>query len=386
MSFEPRKIILDRNRSSLLLNAAVNNNGGLSALSGVEDALLSLLLFDEAEITVENSDKRLVGIERLQKEGIATLVPRSCFYKPSKLLDSYFENISADLGSEKRFTASAQERSFKAIWELVAANDTKLKALQYENNILDLRLWADELGGGSAVHEMNFGEDLVNYLDECTFGLPCHSEYQAHPQFMEELEEHLIGRITEDDVGPFANELRRTNEVVPAFLSRYVEMRGLVDRAASTGYPICTSFQDGNFKPDLSLGADALQLCRIYLSEVRSVPYMQSIDDILRIRGNKYISNFRESIFEWLDRISAGETEVEQKYRNKISLANKEIEKLDKWRILDSPYVLGASLAVGVAEIFTGTFFGFAFSIASGAAMRHQQKIKNQYGYALFRP
>lgn len=386
MSDESRKIILDRNKSSLLLNAASGGFDTRSALHGVEDALLSLLLFDEAEITVENSDERAAGIERLKNEGIAAPIPKVCFHEPSKLLDSYFGNTSADPETEARFTALAQENSFRAIWELMAANDDELISSQYENNMFDLRMWANELGGGSSVYDANFGDYAESFAEQCRFGLPGRLEYQAHPQWMGELEQHLARMSFEDDVAGFANELRRTNETVPVFLSRYVEMRGILERAASTGYPICTNFEDGNFELDVSLGADAFQLCRIHLEEVRSVPYIQNLDDILRLRGHPYLTNFRHSLFEWLDRISAGETNVEQKYRDQIRLANKEIEKLDNWRHLDSPYTLAASLAVGVAEVFSGTFFGFGFGIASGAAMLHKRKVKNNYGYALFRP
>ena len=386
MSGKPRKIILDRNKSVLLLNAAVIELESKPALRGVEDALLSLLLFDEAELAVENSDERFMGLERLQKEGIAVPVPKDTFYEPCRLVDSYIGNISADPETEARFTAYAQEKSFSAVWELMATNDDELNSLQYDRNISDLRTWADELGGGSGVYDTNFGDFAESFSEEYKFGLPGLSEYQAHPQFMAELEEHLAHRGFEDDVELFANELRRANDMASIFLSRYVEMRGIVERSSRTGYPICTNFEDGKFKLDVSLGADAFQLCRIHLEEVRSVPYLQNIEDILRLRGHPYLNNFRDSLFEWLDRISAGETGVEKKYREKIRLANKEIEKLDNWRHLDSPFTLAASLAVGVVEIFTGTFFGFGFGIASGTAMLHKQKVKNDYGYVLFRP
>jgi len=386
MSSAPKKIILDRNRSSLLLDATESELGRKPAVHGVEDALLSLLLFDEAEITVDNSDERMAGIERLRSEGIATPVPKDCFREPSRLLDSYFRNASSDFNTEERFTALAQERSFESIWGLIAANDDDLREVEYERNMSDLRMWANEIGGGSSVYEINFDDYSNGLSKERNFGLPSRSEYQGHPQFMGELEEHLINMGLDGEVKDLANEIRRANDTVPIFLSRYVEMRGIIDRATNTGHPICANFEDGDYKPDLSLGESALQLCRIHLDEVRSVPYMRSIDDVLRLRGNPHISNFRESIFEWLDRISAGETDVEGKYREKIRLANKEIEKLDRWRHLNSPYTIGAGLAVGVADVIFGSFLGFGFGIASAAAVVHKQRVKKNYGYALFRP
>ena len=387
MAHMNRTIILDRVRSGILLDAAGDQSSTDPLLTGIDDALLSILLFDQAEITVDNSESREPALGRLQREGLACPVPKDTFLEPMRLVDSYIGNMSGfDLESEDGFTALAQEKSFESIWTLISENDYELNKLFFNSATDDIRMWAHELGGGSSVFDLNFGDLSQDLGKDKKFGLPSRAEFQTNPQFMAELEDQLIDRGMKEGIVDFANELRVLDRTVPIILSKYVEMRGLTDRSASTGFSVCTNFGDKKFELDMSLGADALQLCRIHLSEVRSMPYLESIDDVLRVRGHPYIADFRESIFEWLSRVAAGETNVEEKYRAKIRLANKQIEKLEKWKHLDSPYTLAASISVGVAEIFTGTFFGFGFAVASAAALMQKGRLAREYGYALFRP
>ena len=366
-----RKIILDRNRTNILLDAVGSRNQHDVLHRNLNDTLLSLVLFDGAEVSPDNRERRLASLQRLESEGLATAVPPHSYDHPCRLVDDLLNNMKgSDPESEYRFTALAQQKSLQAIWPLISEADPVLNGLPWLEARQMIENWGSEFSD-QGFYDTTFGE--FQYLgDGQLFGLPNEFNYKIPEHFLEDFD--------------YDEETDKLNQIVPRILSRYVEMRGLTERSEGTGYPVAADLPNGTFELDTSLGAAALQLCRIHLDEIRYMPYLENIDDVLRLRGHRYIFNFRESMFEWLDRISSGETKIETKYRNSIRVANYELQKLDRWKVLDSPYVLAASIAVGVAEIFTGTVFGFGFAAASAAAMNQKRKLSKKYGYALFRP
>lgn len=367
-----RKIILDRNRTNILLDAVGSTNKQDVFHRNLNDTLLSLVLFDGAEVSPDNLEHRFASLQRLESEGLATAVPPHLYDHPCRLVDDLLNNMKgSDPESEYRFTALAQQKSLQAIWPLISETDPILSELPWFEARRMIEEWGIDFSD-QGFYDTTFGE-FQDIGSGQLFGLPNEVNYRIPDHFLEDFDYDRV-------------EVDKLNQFVPRILSRYVEMRGLTERSEGTGYPVAADLPSGTFELDTSLGAAALQLCRIHLDEIRYMPYLENLDDVLRLRGHRYISNFRESIFEWLDRISSGETKIEVKYRNSIRVANQELQKLERWKLLDSPYVLAASIAVGVAEIFTGTLFGFGFAAASAAAMAQKSKLSKKYGYALFRP
>lgn len=381
-----RKIILDRIRSNTLLDVATPDGATDVLTHGIENTLLAMVLFDGAEITVENHEERQGALERLKQEDIAHPVPRQTFLNSCRLVDNYLGNTAAEPGSESSFTAVAQEKSFEAIWPLISENCTDLKPFTPQQASHIVRNWGGEFSTDSGFFDLNFGNFYDQFDVDTSYGLPSAADYQIHPDAFEDYFDRVLSDLPAEQKARYKEDMLSYNEKAPEILSQYVEMRGLTERARLTGFPIATRIGDQKFPLDMSLGSEALQLCRFHLNEVRSVPYLETLDDVLRLRQHRYIRDFQDSIFEWLSRIAEGETEIEARYRQHIRTANKEIEKLEKWKVLNSPFTLAASVTVGVAEVFTGTFFGFGFAAASAAAMLEKRRVSKEYGYALFRP
>ncbi|WP_171120911.1 hypothetical protein [Ruegeria sp. HKCCA5463] len=383
-----RRILLDRDQSNLLINSAnlVSTENALDF--ALENALLALVLFEEAEIAIENCVLQERAVERLYSEGLARPIPREVYKEPSLLVKSYLDNLGGGGGTEGNFTSRAQEKSIQAIWPMIAGGDSILSPMHVENAVMLLRAWGGEFPHDSDYFDLNFGDLRELHELQNSHGLPSPQDYEFPAHHIKDLQEKLRiqGLENENEIADYIGGFSVANRFAPRILARYVEMRGLTQRALATGFPILTDFGGQKCKLDRSMGEDAFQLFRIHLDEVKCVPYLRSIDDVLRLRGHKYITHFQEAIFEWLTRMTAGEVNVEAKYRAQIRLANEELKKLGAWKALDSPYTLAASVTVGVAEIFTGTFFGFGFAAASATAMLQKKSLTEKYGYALFRP
>ncbi|WP_083007581.1 hypothetical protein [Halomonas sp. GT] len=69
---------------------------------------------------------------------------------------------------------------------------------------------------------------------------------------------------------------------------------------------------------------------KIWLSEVEVLPKLTKIEDVLRLREDKSIENFKSSILEWADAISCGHEKAEKNLRSYIKTANKELIKIKK--------------------------------------------------------
>lgn len=79
------------------------------------------------------------------------------------------------------------------------------------------------------------------------------------------------------------------------------------------------------------------KLCLIQMKdEIKYIPKIESIDDLLRLREKKEIKRFREVLFEWKSLMNNGDIELAEKIRSDIVKANKEISNLNKWKIVDN--------------------------------------------------
>lgn len=68
---------------------------------------------------------------------------------------------------------------------------------------------------------------------------------------------------------------------------------------------------------------------KIWLDEIEVLPKLTTIEDVLRLRENKSIANFKESIMEWADALSHAGLREEEKLRAYIKKANKELKKIE---------------------------------------------------------
>ena len=92
---------------------------------------------------------------------------------------------------------------------------------------------------------------------------------------------------------------------------------------------------------------------RVWLQEIEAQPRLESIDDVLRLRENKFYSDFREVILHWAELLSSGERKQEESIRKDIAKASADLKRLSKWRKVGG-WITYISLPVDVAIMISG--------------------------------
>jgi F0F1-type ATP synthase membrane subunit c/vacuolar-type H+-ATPase subunit K len=377
---EAKGIILDYAHSVALLDAVKQSAGYSPSMSSrTEEALISLLIFENAEIVKSATQGREEASEKLLSEGVIEFVPKSAFEPALKFVDSYTSNVQiaakgfSDDG-ETRTTVSAQEKSIDLYMPFIRANLNSTNILTQGELIQAVWQYCNALPSTDFTDTLMRDMGLHENIDK--FGLPLEDDFYTGTRLPELALEDL------DDEAK--NALAQDSIIAAQVLTAYIQYRGLARRATSIGLPIKSQCAMVETALDKTLGPEASQLFKIHLDEVRVMPYLGSIEDVYRLRGHKHIDNFRSSILEWLERISSGESDIEQKYRQSIRTANNELKKLEKWKYVNSPYTLAASIGVGIAELFTGTPLGILMSAISGAAVVDKVRKEKKFGFAIF--
>ena len=338
---DEKGIILDYNHSRALMELGQNQNiHKVNLTTEMEEVLLSLVIFETGEILESATEGKEKTAEKLASEGLIQYIPRSVFKEAMKFVDSYTTNLGADYGSEYAYTASAQEKSILYYFPLIKASTDHLRYIEFDNARSSMRNFYGAMFGTDFMWtEDPILEDL--YENVRKYGHPLASDFLYGGDIVDSV---MDSNDEDQHVDPSARiVLEQDNLIAAKVLTAYIEYRGLIQRAALSGRPIKSKCLLSESKIDRTLGPEAMQLFRIHLDEVRIMPYLQSIDDVYRLRGHRHINNFRASMIEWLERITNGELNVEQKYRNSIKIANNELKKLDRWKYVNSPYTLVVS-------------------------------------------
>jgi hypothetical protein len=127
------------------------------------------------------------------------------------------------------------------------------------------------------------------------------------------------------------------------FTSIYEEVNTLWNNllvSLSLGIPFATNKILELASPPKFLKANQHEIylmCQIALKdEIGYVPVIESISDVLRLRENKYVSNFRETLWRWSKALKHGEKSDIEKIKKEIRIANKDLRRLEKWQYADN--------------------------------------------------
>lgn len=84
-------------------------------------------------------------------------------------------------------------------------------------------------------------------------------------------------------------------------------------------------------------------------NEVNILPMPQSFEDVKKMRKSPYIRSFRAVMDEWSDYIEHGEFELAEKVKKDVIKANKQLERLEKFKkCISSPYTATINLIGGL--------------------------------------
>jgi hypothetical protein len=131
-----------------------------------------------------------------------------------------------------------------------------------------------------------------------------------------------------------------------------------------------------NSIPKMTTNEDMVKCFYIFLEEVDSFPIISSIDDVLRLREDKLMKNWRESIGLWANEIKLGNPMSERKMRQAIRKAVKDLKRLGPVRNISSLMAI-ISLPIAIAELMTGIIGpGFTITGLSTAMELYLQTIQ----------
>lgn len=419
-SFRSDRVILGAAHSRSLLECANPSYSPTSVETNsapIEDALIQLLLFGAADVVGPQTEPQYIGGEFLRSEGFIDYLPKRTFERATALLVTVTQDLSriyldefGGLGLDEFFDADAwaypdqylHDRSDEELFPHLDTEGTVRAGLasserivKYILPILNLVRAQSPLlyhrSAGDLLATVLRTSSLVNVstvLDACNisenYNTSWDNGFNGIPH-----ESSIIygdgGSVLKDVFHPPGPEIlvRDTTEFAE-IAKALIEVSALTELSRTGGFSMQSKYQFREGRLDKSLGPDACQLFRIHLDEIRFMPHLETIEDLLRLRSHPALDDFRVSLMEWLDRVNNGETEVEEKYRKSIQVANAELKKLDKWKPLKSGYTLVASLAVSAADYFMGTGYGFLLAPASVAAFADRVQKNRDYGYAIF--
>lgn len=133
-----------------------------------------------------------------------------------------------------------------------------------------------------------------------------------------------------------------------------VEHSGKLRSPAAISWTIPASVQRSEYWNSIQDPAQAAIKCfYIFLKEVDAFPDISSIEDVLRLRNDPRIENWRNSIGEWASAIRSSSITGERKVRREIKAAMRDLRYVGKLRKV-SGLLMFFSLPVAVAEAMIG--------------------------------
>lgn len=382
-------IIFDIDHTEALLKFAGCKRHKSTINQILQDVLASMILFDSVEI-FPLSGRHGDGMNRLYDEGFVTDINFSLFKKPIGYVDQYLHMINQEYFAsqndldEGKYNLDAHRRAITNYEPFVKESLSALKG----RNIIDLMEDIVISTSFTDVQTVVDNEGYAAWFDDSRLGTFSNGDLleAAEERGIFEWEDdelnfddsaEMFGLYTRsrliDDYAAFATARQKTIEFWGLFLS-----------ARERGIPVKARCHHLPCKLDTTIGPEALQLFQIHMEEVHIMPVIQTVDDILRLRSHPFIQHFREAIFERLDRIACGEMKQDEKYRRYVRVANAQLKKLGKWKVLNSPYVILASLAVGIAEPILGGSMGSIITALSGVSVLDRMHSERKYGFAAF--
>lgn len=153
--------------------------------------------------------------------------------------------------------------------------------------------------------------------------------------------------------------------VLHAVFSEIINSWTLLAWSTMFGEPVLTSYNNTNRDNNNNTINDyheAYVLCKVAMFNSDCyVPVVNSIDDLLRLRRNEYISRFRELIRTWSSHLSRGDVSVLSEIRADIEKANNELRKLERVKKVDR-WLYYTQLPVSMIPVLSSivTFAAFA--------------------------
>ncbi len=127
---------------------------------------------------------------------------------------------------------------------------------------------------------------------------------------------------------------------------------------------------------DIGTNSDALQLFRLYIAGVSSLPTVDTVDDLMRLHHHRALRRFREKLQEWSLAARQGDGRILTTMRRDFQLATSDLRRVARVQRVGNIMTVVA-LPVGVASLLTGLPLDFGFT-ALGPALLGYAALKEQ--------
>lgn len=367
-----RTIVLDSKHTEQLIKFASRNELNTNSDNKFEfnSSLVSMILFDDIKI-LPLSGKNGGGMQQLYREGLVSDINIGTFDKAISNVDQYKNDLYMGLmdsdsisGSELLTNQRLIEKSMESYFPFVTCSNTNDLNVSWEEArriLTDVIITMPVVDQGLIIEEEGHSSWFNNTFTK-----------------MDDELFHMVAADSKVSV----QKLKKNYQQYNVILRKTIEYWGLIDLAKETGASLKASCSLTPSSVDQSFGEEAYQLCKIHFEEVGIMPVITCVDDMLRLREHKYLKDFREAIYERLDRIADGDMTQDQKYRQYVRTANNQLKKLGKWQYLNSPYVVLASLLVSTIPPLMA--IGAGLTALTGVATLDAISKERKYGFAAF--
>jgi len=134
---------------------------------------------------------------------------------------------------------------------------------------------------------------------------------------------------------------------------------------------------------EIELYDNVYKAYKVYLDEISLVPKVRTIEDVIRLRKDKRIVEFREALTNWGLEIREGDPKTEKRMREEIQKANEELKKIGEFQKIGK-WVTYISLPISIAGAFSGYSLGLTLIPISVGARILSDLHERKYRWLLF--
>ena len=396
----------------------------------IEHILFSMLINDSTylfEHTITEQNFKI--LEKLKNYGLIEMFPHKYLSNSLEKIGNQFSSemerrirsgddderhrvVSLNNTSEDRFklneiTRKSQERRSNILFSRKYYSQ---EIIEYEEFISAFRTNNNKLSKGvySAFANIEGIHSLFNFLESNLFALleayDVNDSNRYSLSFMKKHWDNQLESILDDFEGELENQrnLFSLYGIDEKFLDKFPAKKFVYDYidlleaklqldasfqlSSEEGVPISIGLNSGKSvkvqnESILSNSKDNYhQVYQILLNEI-NFPKISSIDELMRLKENKNIVNFKKQIETWNEALANGELKELEKIKKSVSKANKSLERIEIRK--SQNWVFFVSIPILAASVVTGIPFSVAPLAYTGLLKLDNVRLKRKYNWII---
>ena len=172
---------------------------------------------------------------------------------------------------------------------------------------------------------------------------------------------------------------------IHCFWKTHFETRRLIDLSLDYGIQIKIP-QDINLrkKYKFSEEEERLQLYRLYVKSVNSIPKVENMNDLFRLFNHKYMKRFREKLDEWREAVYQGDVKTLKLMQRDFELATKDIQKIAELQKFGDIVTIVALPAAIAGLLMGGIPLDFGFTAIGPALLGYSKLLEKKVAWVKF--